>query len=217
VNGLVALDGRGGDRREGLRHTTLLRLAYLRTHRGREGCIVRNILSGGLCARVYRSLAEGDRVEADLCPAALTPGRVIWTRRWQVGIAFDEPVDVEQVLITPWSCEHAGQPRLPRIDIAVPAQVRAGAALLGVRVLNISQGGVRISAPSLLAPGSEIIVKLPHLPSRPAAVRWASPGFAGLCFHERLPFETLASWIAEQETPVQPLFKRYTEQDEKRA
>jgi hypothetical protein len=187
------------DRRHAERHRTVLRLAFLHTPRGREGCVVRNISSLGLGARVYRQIGVGVPVQAELCPGAMPGGRVVWACGWQIGIAFDEPVDVEHVLRTPWTAEGEGKSRLPRFDVAAPAQARVGATMLGVRILNISQGGARIALGADLKVGAEMVLKLPLLPPLPATVRWAGPGCAGICFHEQLAFEALAGWIAQQE------------------
>ena len=200
MNSLESVEELPPERRSSERHTTVLRLAFLHTPRGREGCVVRNISSMGLGARVYRPIGVGATVQAELCPGAMPSGRVAWARGSQVGIAFDEPLDVEHVLRTPWTAETGGKSRLPRFDIATPAQARVGANLLGVRILNISQGGARIALQADVKVGADMVVKLPLLPPRPATVRWAGAGCAGICFHEQLPFDTLASWIAQQES-----------------
>src|SRR5690348_12545793 len=76
------------------------------------------------------------------------------------GVVFDAPIDVLALLAPPGD---GARPRLPRIEIECTAWVRQESELIRTRLVNVSQGGVRIQCSAGLIVGGEAVVTLPGL------------------------------------------------------
>jgi len=182
------------DRREGERHMTLYRVGSILVEDRRELCLIKNISAGGMMIRLYCSVAEGSFVTIELKSGQPIHGRVSWLRDHHAGIAFDQPIDVIDVLS---STMDGARPRMPRIEANCHASLRDGANMLRVRVCDISQGGVKIECETILTAGSDIIITLPGLEPQPGLACWHENGFTGITFNRLLPLAELVAWLQE--------------------
>ncbi len=132
------------ERRRETRHLTILRVGALIGPNGRELCLIRNISAGGLMAHVYSNHAVGAAVAVELKSNQAVPGTVVWADESNVGIEFDVPIDVEEMLSSQAVLDNGWRPRLPRVEVDRLATLRCGARLYGVNTRDISQGGVKI-------------------------------------------------------------------------
>ena len=199
MNGEQRADRAEAERRAGARHRTILRTGLLHTARGKELCIVKNLSEGGFQARVYRSLDVDEPVTVELKSGEVLEGSVIWCRGFDVGIAFNAPVDVPQILSSRWATETGRRPRMPRLEIACRARIRIGAIQYRVEVCDISQGGLKISFAKPLASGTSVVISLPDLPPLDGTVKWSDDCSAGLAFNEYLPMDLLVRWLKDQD------------------
>jgi hypothetical protein len=157
------------DRREGERHLTLFRVGSVMIDRRRELCLIKNISAGGMMIRAYCALEVGTRISVELKRGEQIHGKISWTRGESAGIAFDQHVDVVELLATSMD---GPRPRMPRIEVRCIASVRQGSNVYGMRAHDISQGGIKVESNRELAIGSEVMVTLPGLQSRIGTVRW---------------------------------------------
>lgn len=183
------------DRRDGERHLTLYRVGTVLVEGRRELCLIKNISAGGMMIRLYCTIEEQTPVIVELKSGQPISGRISWTREHNAGIAFDEPVDVIDILS---SAMDAPRPRMPRIETHCHATLRDGANILRVRVCDISQGGVKVECQAILPEGADIIVSLPGLDPQPGLACWVDDGFIGITFNRLLPLGELVSWLQEQ-------------------
>lgn len=189
--------GRNGERRREQRQVTVRRVGLVHTDEGEELCLVRNISADGLMARVYRQFRPGEKVGLELKSDSLLAGTIAWANHYEIGVEFDAPIDVADVLAARWAGEAQQRPRLPRLELDCPAILRQGAKSQRARVCDISLRGAKIRAPAPVAPSAQIVLTLPDLPCIHGVVRWAHGGEAGLLFNECLPFEVLARWAED--------------------
>lgn len=183
------------DRRDGERHLTLYRVGTVLVEGRRELCLIKNISAGGMMIRLYCTIEEQTPVIVELKSGQPISGRISWTREHNAGIAFDEPVDVIDILS---SAMDAPRPRMPRIETHCHATLRDGANILRVRVCDISQGGVKVECQAILPEGADVIVSLPGLDPQPGLACWVDDGFIGITFNRLLPLGELVSWLQEQ-------------------
>jgi hypothetical protein len=183
------------DRRDDQRHMTLYRVGSLLVENRRELCLIKNISAGGMMVRLYHAIAEGTPVTVELKSGQPIRGKISWTREPSAGIAFDQPIDVIDVLS---SSLDAPRPRMPRIETHCHATIRDGANALRVRVCDISQGGVKVESQALLPRGADVVVTLPGLEPQPGMVCWIEGGFIGVTFNRLLPLGELVSWLQDQ-------------------
>jgi PilZ domain len=183
------------ERRREARHLTILRVGALIGPDGRELCLIRNISAGGLMAHVYSHHARGARVAVELKSNQAVPGEVVWADESNVGIEFDQPIDVEEMLSSQAALENGWRPRLPRVEVDRLATLRCGARLYGVNTRDISQGGVKVEADQPLEVGREVVLTMEKFRPLAGVVRWSSDGLAGIAFNHLIPFHELMQWL----------------------
>lgn len=183
------------DRREGERHMTLYRVGSVLIDDRRELCLIKNISAGGMMIRLYCSAANATPVTVELKSGQPIDGKISWTQGQNAGVAFDQPIDVIDILST--SME-GPRPRMPRIETNCIATIREGANVFRVEACDISQGGVKIRTDAILPQGSDVIVKLPELDAQAGILCWTSNGYAGINFNRLMPLDDLVAWLHVQ-------------------
>lgn len=184
-----------GERRESDRQLTIFRVGSLMIGERRELCLIKNISSGGMLIRAYCSIEPGTSLSIELKCGESVDGVARWVEDDTVGVAFNEPVDVVELLGT--SME-GPRPRMPRIEVDCLIWVREGADVHRVDACDVSQGGIKIATPRALQIGGHVMVTLPGLPPVPSVVRWSASGCHGLTFNRVLPLPLLVGWLHEQ-------------------
>ena len=95
-----AAPGPPDERRHGDRLTTLYRVGSLVIAGSRELCLIRNISAGGMMVRAFCPVPEAARLSVELKCGQSISGTVSWVRDIHVGIRFDHPIDVIDILST---------------------------------------------------------------------------------------------------------------------
>lgn len=180
------------DRRDGTRHLTLFRVGAMTVADRRELCLIKNISEGGMMIRPYCELTEGTELTIELKTGFLVSGKVAWLRDGSVGVEFDHPVDIVEILS---SSSDGPRPRMPRIEVDCFATVRDGGEIHRMRVNDVSQGGVKLESARILDIGADLVVSLPGLDPQPATVRWCEDGYLGVTFNRLLPLAELVNWL----------------------
>lgn len=184
------------DRREGERHITLLRVGSLIIGERRELCLIKNISAGGMLIRAYCAIPPGTRLAVELKCGQAASGTARWADGNSVGILFDRPIDVVDLLT---SSNEGPRPRMPRVEIDCVASVRQEAQIHRVRALNISQGGLRVACNRPLVVGCAAVVTLPGLAPQAGMVRWNEEDCFGITFNKVLPLPLLVAWLQDQQ------------------
>ena len=183
------------DRRDAERHMTLYRVGSLSIGDRRELCLIKNISAGGMMVRSYCPIPEGTAIAVELkCGQPIT-GVASWYREPNVGIAFDQPIDVIEILSTSMQ---GPRPRMPRIEVSCFATLRDGASTYRMRACDISQGGLKLIGETVIPVASDIVVSLPGLEPQRGVVRWNEGGQIGITFNRLLPLSDLVGWLQAQ-------------------
>ena len=180
------------DRRDGERHLTLFRVGAMTVDGRRELCLIKNISEGGMMIRPYCDLTEGTRLTIELKSGFSVKCTVTWLSKGSVGVEFATPVDVVEILST---AQEGPRPRMPRIEVDCFATVRDGSLVHRMRVHDVSQGGVKLESSLILDHGADLVVSLPGLEPKSAAVRWNEGGYLGVTFNRLLPLTELVDWL----------------------
>lgn len=184
------------DRRGGDRYVRLLRVGAIMIEDRRELCLLRNISAGGMMIRAYSEIAIGTEVSIELKQGDPVRGTAKWTEDGLTGVAFEQPIDVLAILAPPGE---GPRPRLPRIEVDCTAWVREDGDVIRTRVMNISQGGVRLESSSPLTLGARVVVTLPGLTPAPGTVKWSDGEAYGVAFNRPLVLAELVEWLQGQQ------------------
>ncbi len=177
------------------RYLSLLRVGTLIVCERRELCLIRNVSAGGMMIRAYSAISIGAALAVELKQGEPVEGTVAWAKDGSIGIAFNEPIDVLE-LIAPSS--DVPRPRMPRIELNAIAWVREGADVRRTRLSNVSQGGICVASTMPLTPDAEVIVTLTGLPPIAARVRWREDDRYGISFNRVLSLADLVGWLQSQ-------------------
>jgi hypothetical protein len=170
-----------------------LRVGIFETAAGKQLCLIRNLSRGGARIRVYRRFRLGTRAVIDLKTGHRLDGVIVWAQSGHVGMEFDAPVDIERLFSTETLEAKGHRARLPRVECDAAATVRSGSQIIKGRVVDISQGGIKLESDQPIAPG-EAVVLLPDLYPLAGSVRWTDGRYSGIGFQELVPFRRLLDW-----------------------
>ncbi len=186
------------ERRASPRNLSVLRTALLRTFRGDELCLVRNISNGGLMAHIFSDLDVGDRVTVEFKAERSVRGNVVWRQDALAGIQFAQPIELSDILSNQFESTFMPlEPRGPRAEVDVPGRIRSARAWLSVVVRNISQGGARLQLEQDNTLVPSILLAAPGLAALPGTVRWQRGQDVGIAFDRLIPFPDIARWVAD--------------------
>lgn len=181
------------DRRGEVRFVTVYRLVKVH-HDGDEGLgRCRNISDGGAKLDLNMELAVGDHLTVAFSSVDTVDGTVVWRRRHEYGIVFDEAIDCMSVL------GHLGEPfgsaqvRPPRLNTNLPARVAYDGGTVRGTVSDISVRGMKIAGNHSFEPGLRVRVILEGGREREGVVRWSRDNTAGVMLLEPFAVEDLGS------------------------
>ena len=183
------------ERRTGERHLSLLRVGSMKIGDRRELCLIKNISAGGMLIRAYCTVPLGCAVSIELKQGEPVEGIARWVRDDYVGVEFEQPIDVIDLL----SLSAEGpRPRLPRVEVNSTGSVREGAITHRCKAINISQGGIKLQSQGTIEVGAEVTVSLFGLQPCSGTVRWREEDCYGITFDRLLPLPALVSWLQVQ-------------------
>ena len=118
------VDGNSAERREHYRHLTVMRVAKLVNEALQiEGLgVVRNVSDGGMMIEAHIAVEVGQVIAVSLLEDRKVLGEITWKEGNAIGISFDAPVPIEDVLARPDRLGDGRKVRLPRLQVT--AQVR---------------------------------------------------------------------------------------------
>lgn len=195
---LYSLSDRAPDpteRRDEERYLTLFRVGTIAIGDRRELCLIKNISAGGMMIRPYCAIEPGTTISIELKRGEQIAGSVSWVRDGSAGVQFDKPIDVVELLA---SSMQGPRPRMPRVEVRCIASVREGANIYGMRVHDVSQGGLKVESGRDLKVGTEVLVTLSGLPTKEAVVRWRDGDAYGVSFRRLLALQELVDWLRDQ-------------------
>jgi len=183
------------DARNDERHLTLFRVGALIVADHRELCLIKNVSASGMMIRAYSTMVEGCGVAVELKQGQLVRGQVRWVQDQNVGIAFEQRIDVVDLLS---SSMEGPRPRMPRVEIHCTGGARQGASISTMKLHDISQGGLKAACSRALLVGEEAVVTLPGLAPIAGIVRWQDGDIHGISFNRLLALSELVEWLHEQ-------------------
>ncbi|HEY0115781.1 MAG TPA: PilZ domain-containing protein [Allosphingosinicella sp.] len=167
----------------------------------REICFLRKIGPSGAVLYMEPAAARGERLDLELLTGDKLTGVVDWVEGHEVGLCFDESVDMFALITRNLVHQPGDGRRMPRIELESPAWLEAGSRREIVTVRNLSDGGARIETRVPLVVHEQIVLTLDGFRPAPGIVRWVQGNVAGVAFAPELPWQELMPWLRRRHRP----------------
>lgn len=185
--------GAAADRRGGDRYRTVWRIAKV-VRNGDAGLWrVRNMSDRGMMLAADVPITVGEKLEIALSDTVMIRGEVVWSETGRCGVAFDEEVDVADVLKQLAAEQRATGYRQPRLPVRTQAQVVTDESTSNIELVDMSQNGAGFIHDGHLEVGKEFDLILAGGIKRRAIVRWSRAGRGGLWLTQPLDRADLES------------------------
>lgn len=181
------------ERRTDARVLTILRVARASTQSDTGLCRIQNISDQGMMMITGLAVAEGDPISVSLSETACISGLAAWTDGARVGIQFDEAIDCAALLQRLAAERSTGDQRPTRLPTDAVGVATTETGLQAVRVIDISQMGMKIRHNGGLIVGHPVKIALENGLQRRGIVRWSTDDLAGVRLLEPIAYQQLES------------------------
>lgn len=161
----------------------------------RQVCLIRKISAAGAILHADIPIEESGRLELELETGEHLDGTIAWRRGLELGLRFDEPIDVLPILARNLVSQPGERRRMPRVEVFCPARLELESGPVLVTIRDIAQGGAKIEAPVELRPEDRVVLTPEGLGALTSIVRWSGGKLAGLSFDPELEWQDLMPWF----------------------
>ena len=189
----------GSDSPAGLpRDAMSLQLGSLVVGSVREVCSIRKISGAGAVIHSDLPAQPGERLELELMSGDQIDGIVEWREGSDVGLRFDETIDIFALLARNLVSQPGERRRLPRVELLCPALLETPSRTELVTTRDVAQGGVKIDSPVPLQLGEKVMLTLEGFRPLEGEVRWVEGSVAGIAFAREISWQELMPWLKER-------------------
>jgi hypothetical protein len=163
----------------------------------RRECVIRKISALGAMLGCDFAAALGDKVALELATGQRAPGKIAWTDGREVGVQFDDPIDLIALLNRKLVSQDRERRTMPRLEVRCSAHVKYGEHFWPASLRNISASGLQLEADELPAVGTYVSVLVEGLIIPPGEVIWRRGKLAGIEILEELRWSSIIPWVRE--------------------
>jgi hypothetical protein len=161
----------------------------------RLDCTIRKISALGVTVSSALAPALGDRVAVELATGQRAPGKVAWSNREELGIRFDETIDVVALLNRKLVSQLPDRRTMPRLEVRCLAHIKCGEHFRPAVLRNISANGLQLEGDDLPAVGTYVSVFVEGLNIPSGEIVWSRGGLAGVELFEELSWTSIIPWV----------------------
>jgi hypothetical protein len=161
----------------------------------RMPCSIRKISALGATLVTDQKTASGSQVSVELGNGQRQAGTVDWAEQRELGVRFDEPVDVLALINRELVSQPVERRSMPRVELRCPVHVKYGEHFEPATMRNISARGLQIEGERLPAAGTYIAVFVEGLNIPAGEVVWARGNLAGIEVFEELSWTSIIPWV----------------------
>lgn len=161
----------------------------------RQDCEIRKISALGATVGSVLTPALGDRVAIELATGQRPAGKIAWARRGELGVRFEDSIDVVALLNRKLVSQTPERRTMPRIEVRCIAHLKCGGRFWPAMLRNISSGGLQVEGEELPANGTFVSVFVEGLNIPAGEVVWRSGNLAGVELFEELSWTSIIPWV----------------------
>jgi hypothetical protein len=165
-------------------------------HSGRrQNCEIRKISALGATVSSELSPALGDKASIELANGQRAAGRIAWTDRGELGVRFEENVDVIALLNRKLVSQTRERRTMPRIEVRSAVHLKCGEHFSLATLRNISARGLQVESDDLPAIGTYVSAFVEGLIIPPGEIVWKRGRLAGIEVFEELSWTSIIPWV----------------------
>jgi len=161
----------------------------------RQECAIRKISALGVTIASDLSPALGDAVAVELANGQRAHGKIAWTGRHELGVRFEDSVDVIALLNRKLVSQTRERRTMPRLEVRSPAHLKFSGNLWPATLRNISARGLQIEGEELPVIGTYVSVFVQGLIVPAGEVVWRRDRLAGIELVEELSWTSIIPWV----------------------
>jgi hypothetical protein len=161
----------------------------------RRECVIRKISALGATVGTDLAPALGDRVAIEIATGQRPAGKIAWTGPGELGVRFDDSIDVIALLNRQLVSQTRERRTMPRLEVRCTAHVKSGEHFRPAMLRNISARGLQLEGEELPAPGTYVSVFVEGLNIPPGEVIWKRGNLAGIEVFEELSWTSIIPWV----------------------
>jgi hypothetical protein len=163
----------------------------------RTPCSIRKISALGVAVGSDLTPMLGERVAVELATGQRPTGKIAWTGRGELGVRFDDQVDMAALLNRKLVSLAPERRTMPRVEVRATAYVKWSQNLSLGALRNISARGLQLEGEELPAIGTYVSVFVEGLNIPAGEVVWRRDKLAGIRVFEELSWTSIIPWIRQ--------------------
>jgi hypothetical protein len=161
----------------------------------RKPCSIRKISALGATISSDVTSALGESASIELETGQRAAGKVEWAAPNELGIRFDDNIDVMALLNRKLVSQARERRTMPRLEVRSPVHLKCGGQFWPATLRNISARGLQIEGDELPAGGAYISLFIEGLNIPPGEVVWKRGKVAGVELFEELSWTSIIPWV----------------------
>src|SRR5205809_90791 len=161
----------------------------------RRDCEIKKISALGVTVTCDLVPALGDRVAVELATGQRPGGKVAWADRGELGVRFDESIDVIALLNRKLVSQTPERRTMPRLEVRCLAHIKSGERFSPAMLRNISSGGLQLEGSEMPAVGTYVSVFVEGLNIPGGEVLWSRGELIGIELFEELSWTSIIPWV----------------------
>jgi hypothetical protein len=161
----------------------------------RYECEIRKISALGVTIAGDLAPALGDRVSVELATGQRPAGKIAWTDGGEVGVRFDDSIDVIALLNRKLVSQTPERRTMPRLEVRCLAHIKCGENFWPAMLRNISSGGLQLEGSEMPAGGTYVSVFVEGLNIPSGEVIWSRGELIGVELLEELSWTSIIPWV----------------------
>ena len=133
----------------------------------------------------------------NLRPVSGPTGKIAWTGRGELGVRFDDQVDMAALLNRKLVSLTPERRTMPRVEVRAPAYVKWSQNVSLAALRNISARGLQLEGEELPAIGTYVSVFVEGLNIPAGEVVWRRDKLAGIKVFEELSWTSIIPWMRQ--------------------
>lgn len=161
----------------------------------RKDCVIRKISALGATIESDLVPPLGERVAVEIETGQRPSGKIAWTGRGELGVRFDDSIDVVALLNRKLISQTRERRTMPRLEVRCTAHVKSGENFRLAMLRNISSRGMQLEGDELPAIGTYVSIFVEGLNIPPGEVIWRRGNLGGVELFEELSWTSIIPWV----------------------